>query len=99
MAKNLLEAYSKRLKIAESVYGQTHSGQKMSNMKKLTVATCLDNVSRFMNEAFDSSQATQRADMGNWKRFCLNLTNVAVPNLIAFDLVMVNPMTSITGYR
>ena len=51
-----------------------------------------------MNEAFDSSQATQRADMGNWKRFCLNLTNVAVPNLIAFDLVMVNPMTSITGY-
>lgn len=98
MAKNLLEAYSKRLKIAESVYGQTHNGQKMSNMKKLTVATCLDNVSRFMNEAFDSSQATQRADMGNWKRFCLNLTNVAVPNLIAFDLVMVNPMTSITGY-
>ena len=46
MAKNLLEAYSKRLKIAESVYGQTHQGQKMSNMKKITVATCLDNVSR-----------------------------------------------------
>lgn len=98
MAKNLLEAYSKRLQIAESVYGQTHEGQKMSQIKKLTVATCLDNVSRFMNEAFDSSAATQRADMGNWKRFCLNLTNVALPNLIAFDLVMVSPMTSMTGY-
>lgn len=99
MAKNLLEAYSNRIKIAESVYSQTHNGQKMSNIKKLTVATCLNNVSRFMNEAFDSSAATQRADMGNWKRFCLNLTNVSLPNLIAFDLVMVNPMTSITGYR
>lgn len=98
MAKNLLEAYSNRIKIAESVYSQTHNGQKMSNIKKLTVATCLNNVSKFMNEAFDSSAATQRADMGNWKRFCLNLTNVSLPNLIAFDLVMVNPMTSITGY-
>ena len=46
MAKNLLEAYAKRLQIAESVYGQTHDGQKMSNLKKIAVATCLDNVSR-----------------------------------------------------
>lgn len=99
MAKSLLEAYANRIKIAESVYSQTHQGQKMSNIKKITVATCLNNVSRFMNEAFDSSAATQRADMGTWKRFCLNLTNVAVPNLIAFDLVMVSPMTSMAGYR
>lgn len=99
MAKSLLEAYSKRIQIAESVYGQTHQGQKMPNLKKVAVATCLDNVSRFMNEAFESSTATQRSDMGNWKRFCLNLVNVALPNLIAFDLVMVSPMTSITGYR
>lgn len=99
MAKSLLEAYANRIKIAESVYSQTHQGQKMSNIKKITVATCLNNVSKFMNEAFDSSAATQRADMGTWKRFCLNLTNVAVPNLIAFDLVMVSPMTSMAGYR
>ena len=98
MAKSLLEAYAKRIQIAESVYGQTHQGQKMPNIKKLTVATCLNNVSRFMNEAFNTSSATQRSDMGNWKRFCLNLVNVALPNLIAFDLVMVSPMTSITGY-
>ena len=98
MAKSLLEAYSKRLNIAESVYKQTHAGQSMPNIKKLTVATCLNNVSKFLNEALDSTSATQRADMGNWKRFCLNLVNVALPNLIAFDLVMVSPMTSITGY-
>lgn len=78
MAKKLLEAYANRLRVSESVYGQTHNGQKMSNLKKMTVAACLDNVSRFMNEAFDSSAATQRSDMGNWKRFCLNLTTVAL---------------------
>ena len=71
MAKNLLEAYAKRINIAESVYSQTHQGAKMPNFKKLAVATCLNNVSRFINESFDSSTATQRSDMGNWKRFCL----------------------------
>lgn len=36
--------------------------------------------------------------MGNYKRFCLNLVNIAMPNLIAHDLVMVAPMTSMVGY-
>ena len=33
-----------------------------------------------------------------FKKFTLNLTTVAVPNLIAFDLVIVYPMSSISGY-
>ena len=36
--------------------------------------------------------------MGLWKKFCLNLTNVALPNLIANDLVIVHPMSSMSGY-
>ena len=28
----------------------------------------------------------------------MNLVNVAIPDLIAFDLVIVQPMASITGY-
>lgn len=51
-----------------------------------------------MNEAFDASQGTQRADMGMMKKFCMNLTTVAVPNLIAHDLVIVHPMSSMSGY-
>ena len=51
-----------------------------------------------MNEAFENSVGTQRADIGNYKKFILNLTNIAMPNLIAFDLVMVKPMTSRSGY-
>lgn len=99
MAKtNLLEAYKKRISIAESVYSRAHNGEKMDNNRKLCVAKVLANTNAFLNEAFDASSATQRSDMGLWKKFCLNLTNVALPNLIANDLVIVHPMSSMSGY-
>lgn len=35
----------------------------------------------------------------NWfKKFCLNLTTVALPNLIANELVIVSPMSSMSGF-
>lgn len=52
----------------------------------------------FMNEAFENSVGTQRTDMGMFKKFALNLTTVALPNLIANDLVIVPPMSSMSGY-
>lgn len=94
----LFEDYKKRLTVSESVFGKTHSGEKMDSHRKIVVAQCMRNVDRFLSEAFESSMGTQRADMGNYKRFCLNLVTVGLPNLIAHDLVMVSPMTSITGY-
>ena len=36
--------------------------------------------------------------MGEFKKFCLNLTTVALPNLVAHDLVIVHPMSSFSGY-
>ena len=98
MAKNLVEAYKNRIAISESVYARDHNGEKMGNNKKMVVAKCLDNISNFMNEAFDSSTGTQRSDMGLFKRFCLNLTTVALPNLISHELVIVSPMSSMSGY-
>lgn len=95
---NLLEAYSKRLAVSESVYAKQHSGAKMDNHKKLTVAKVLENTNKFLNEAFSNTMGTQRSDMGEFKKFCLNLTTVALPNLIANDLVLVSPMSSMTGY-
>ena len=41
---------------------------------------------------------TQRSDMGLFKKFCLNLITVALPNLIAPELVIVSPMSSMSGY-
>ena len=95
---NLMEQYKQRIAIAESVHTKTHSGEPMSNMKKIMLAKVLDNTSKFLGEAFNSSNATQRSDLGAWKKFCLNLVNVAIPNLIAPDLVMVSPMSSLSGY-
>lgn len=52
----------------------------------------------FLNEAFEQSVGTQRSDMGLFKKFCLNLTTIALPNLISHDLVIVHPMSSMSGY-
>lgn len=96
--KTLFEAYKNRLSVAESVYGKMHNGEKMNNNRKLVTVKCLENVNKFMNEAFDQSVGTQRADMGMFKKFAMNLTTVALPNLIAHDLVIVHPMSSMSGY-
>ena len=95
---NLMEAYKKRLAVAESVYAKSHNGEQMSNTRKLITAVTLQNVNKFLSEAFENSTGTQRADMGLFRKFCLNLTNLAVPTLITPDLVMVHPMTSMSGY-
>ena len=97
MANMLLEKYAKRISLAESVYQKRHNGESMDSLRKITVAKCLDNVNRFLNEAFESSMGTQRSAMGDYKKFCIALTTVGLPNLIAFDLVAVSPMSSITG--
>lgn len=51
----------------------------MDNHKKIAVAKCLQNTNAFLNEAFNSAVGTQRSDMGLFKKFCLNLTTVALP--------------------
>ena len=95
---NLLESYKNRLAISESVHQRSHNGAKMSAGKKLMIASVLNNTSKFMNEAFDNSAATQRSALGDFKKFCLNVSTVALPNLILPELMMTQPMTSITGY-
>lgn len=98
MANKLFETYAKRLEVADGVHQKAHLGEGLDNFKKIAIAKCLDNVNKFMTEAFENSVGTQRSDLGAWKKFALNLTTVALPNLIAFDLVIVHPMTSISGY-
>ena len=97
MKKTLLEAYGRKLAVAESVYKKTHEGRAMSYNNKVTTAVLLNNVNRTLTEAFENSVGTQRVDMGDYKRFCLSITNVVFPSLIAEDLVIVKPMTSYSG--
>lgn len=60
----LVESYKQRLTISESVYKKGHEGSKMDANRKLMIAKCLDNTSKFLNESFTSSMGTQRSDMG-----------------------------------
>lgn len=98
MANKLVEAYKDRISVSNKVYASKHNGAAMNESKQVLVATLLNNVNKRMNEAFAGSAGTQVSNLGNWKRFCLALTTVAIPNLIAEDLVIVHPMTSIHGY-
>ena len=96
MRQNLLETYSRQIKVAEAYVAKNFDGKVVSDNAKLTTAVLLDNTNRWITEALDTV-ATQRSDLGAWKKFCLNLTNIAVPSLIANDLVIVHPMTSYSG--
>lgn len=93
----LIEKYAPRLQVSEEVYSKA-TGATLDSNRKNTIAMVLENESKFLNEAFSNSVGTQRADLGAWKKFCLNLTTVALPTLIAHDLVIVNPMASFSGY-
>ena len=98
MRQNLLETYSRQLKVAEAYVAKNFEGKTMSSNTALTTAVLLDNTNRWITESLNSAiGATNRGDLGDWKKFCLNLTNIAVPSLIANDLVIVHPMTSYSG--
>ena len=96
MRQNLLETYSRQLKVAEAYVAKNFDGKTISANTALTTAVLLDNTNRWLTESMNTV-ATERADLGDWKKFCLNLTNIAVPSLIANDLVIVHPMTSYSG--
>ena len=97
MRTNLLETYSRQLKVAEAYVAKNFDGKTISANTQLTTAVLLDNTNRWMTESMNGTISTQRSDLGDWKKFCLNLTNIAVPSLIANDLVIVHPMTSYSG--
>jgi hypothetical protein len=95
---NLLEKYQRQIKVAEAYVANNFEGKKVSENTKLNTAVLIDNTNRFMTMMESmNTQATERSNLGDWKKFCLNLTNIAVPSLIANDLVIVHAMTSFSG--
>lgn len=95
---NIVEAYQKKLAISEKVYAKEHGGRALTENKKIAIARVLANTSEYITEAFDGTTATQLSNMKTFKKFCLDLTTVALPSLIANDLVIVFPLKSRTGY-
>ena len=99
----LVEAYKKRLALAENLY-QQERGTSLPESKKAIIAKILNTTNNILTEAFASTAATQtanvggvNADLANMKKFCLDIANIALPNLISLDLVVTKPMTSEYG--
>lgn len=51
---NILEAYSKKLAVAEKVYANEHGNRALSESKKIAIARVLANTSEYLNEALSS---------------------------------------------
>lgn len=95
--KLLLEKYQPRIDIANNV-SKSINGVELKEYQKIALATTLNTTSKFLNEKFSNSVGTQRADMGEFKKFCMNVTTVTLANLIFGEVAVEIGMPSITGY-
>ncbi len=95
---NIMEAFQRKLAVSEKVYEKEHGGRALSENKKIAIARVLANTSEYITEAFENSVGTQLSNMKTFKKFCVDLTTVALPSLISNDLVIVYPLKSRTGY-
>lgn len=96
--KPLMESYKNRIQKADALYTKAHLNESMSYTAKTTMAVVLDNLSKkITGSSINESLATQRADLGDYKKFCLTVTNIVFPQLLIEDLVLVQPMSSYSG--
>lgn len=62
MRQNLLETYSRQLKVAEAYVAKNYDGKEVSSNAKLTTAVLLDNTNRWLTESMNTV-ASSRADL------------------------------------
>lgn len=78
--------FDDRMRLAEKYYQKRNNGASLPSQAKVMLAQVLANTAKCfkMNEAFENSvSGTQRSDMGNFKKFALDITSLVLPNLIA----------------
>lgn len=95
--RKLLEKYEPRIKVANDV-SKSVNGVELKDYQRLALATTLNTTSNFLNEKFSNSVGTQRADMGEFKKFCMNVNTVTLANLIFGEVAVEIGMPSTTGY-
>lgn len=94
---NLLETYRMPLENSKKAYSALHEGAALPSSKQMLVAKLLENVNEGIDSKMSNSVGTQRADLGTWKRFCTTVTSLAVPTLVADELVVIKEMESYAG--
>lgn len=90
----LLEQYGKHLAVAK----KNCSTGTFTKQKAVALAQGLRVVESLLSEGFETASATQMSNIGTFKRFVTNVAILAMPNLIAFDLVITKPMASRVGF-
>lgn len=85
---NLAEQWDERISLVEEV-----NGGELSFEKKVVLAQCLENTQL----AIDMLEATDAGATDGFKQFALDLVTAIVPNLVANDLVSVQPIDNEVG--
>lgn len=88
----LCEKWAKRINLVESALNE---GQAMPLEKKAALAKILENTQSFLK--YQLQEATQSGDIGQYKRFALDIVTAVIPNLIAYDIVSVQPISNRHG--
>ena len=84
----LTRKWSKTINLVESV-----QGQKLTAEKKSALVHALENTSRRV--AY--KEATNPGNIGQYKKYAVDLVTAVIPNLIAFDVAAVQPMDNKSG--
>lgn len=96
-AKRALKLHEGR--IAAAAKARTERGLGMGFERELATAQCLENTRRQIRvmEGLSYGGATQPANIGQYKRFAMDMVASLVPNLIASDLVSVQAIDNRVG--
>lgn len=92
-ANMLLEKWRNELNAVDKVFNK-----ELDYMRKISTAVLLESTTRHLNSVTNISEAgTQLGDVGFFKKYAINLIAAAIPNLIAPDIVSMQPMLSRVG--
>jgi len=85
---SLVESWSDRIDLVEEV-----QGEELSYGKKLVLAQCLQNTM----EAINMCEATDAGQVDGFKRFALDIVTAVIPNLVANEIVSIQPIDHEVG--
>lgn len=94
--QRLIKKYEDRLQLAESLIKEKR-GLDMTFERKLSTAICLENTTKRIRALEANIGATQPGNVGQYKRYAIDMVGTIIPNLIAQDLVSVQAIENRVG--
>ena len=89
----LCERWSGRINVVNKVF-ESKNLPTLSKEKQVVLAQCLENTQEYLNSM---TEATDAGDTAGFKHYALDLVTSIVPNLVAHEIVSVQPIDNIVG--